>query len=435
MENSDFWIYSNFSTKIIYIFTFVSMMLYVSRSISKRGLFSIENYFILFYFLIPILLMAPFAYSSYNLVASGDFLRYRYLINDSISISCFGILSWLIGTFISRGVTFSNLIIPKRISSYANLFWFGFNNKYIKILMFFLVFLCIFYFLSLGVNFGEARGYGMENRDSRPLINFFSAFFGFFFLYYLIFASVNKKIINLIAIFFLIVCSLFFGTRSSVVVPLIYLFFLINFVKDTKINFFSIIKIIFAMGLVIYLIVIISNYRDQANISILFSILYGNNFSDIRDFAWVLYGWKEGYLYGKTELAGVLSFIPSTLSDFRQTWSWGVYSTEIADLDPTVHPGLRPGFFGESYINFGLVGVFVLGFFSGFLIHQYDTYIYLKKLKKENFNVVKLYAFGNIYLSIISYFAITAGFSTIYVILSIGLVFYLLKNTLTFKQY
>ncbi len=60
------------------------------------------------------------------------------------------------------------------------------------------------------------------------------------------------------------------------------------------------------------------------------SILYGNTFSDLRDGAFILYGYDAKYddfLYGKTYIADILSFLPKSKIEFRQIWSYGLFTT------------------------------------------------------------------------------------------------------------
>lgn len=99
--------------------------------------------------------------------------------------------------------------------------------------------------------------------------------------------------------------------------------------------------------------------------------LYGNTFSDIRDGAFVLWGWQTRFdkepLGGMTYLAASLSFLPSSVSDFRQEWSWGFFSTSTL-FGWSDHFGLRGGWFLESYINFGLTGVVAVALIVGLIL-------------------------------------------------------------------
>lgn len=106
--------------------------------------------------------------------------------------------------------------------------------------------------------------------------------------------------------------------------------------------------------------------------SLLFLLLYGNNFSDLRDFAWVYSGWDHGFWAGRTYLAALASFVPRVASKFRDTWGLGVATDLTVGFDPEVHPGLRPGNFGEGYLNFGILGVICVGILLGILTRRVD---------------------------------------------------------------
>ncbi len=104
----------------------------------------------------------------------------------------------------------------------------------------------------------------------------------------------------------------------------------------------------------------------------LFSLVYGNTFSDLRDFALVLSVWNGDLLWGKSILAGILGFIPRDLLSFREAFSIGVFTNNLLGYDSSVHPGVRMGLFGEFYLNFGLVGVTLCGGFAGWLFAKID---------------------------------------------------------------
>jgi oligosaccharide repeat unit polymerase len=106
--------------------------------------------------------------------------------------------------------------------------------------------------------------------------------------------------------------------------------------------------------------------------SIAFLLLYGNNFSDLRDFAWVYSAWDHVFWGGKTYLAAVFPFVPRAISQFRDTWGIGVVTASTAGFDPQLHPGLRPGYFGEGFFNFGLPGVVLVGLLVGLLTRRAD---------------------------------------------------------------
>ncbi|MFZ4762496.1 MAG: oligosaccharide repeat unit polymerase [Alphaproteobacteria bacterium] len=101
-------------------------------------------------------------------------------------------------------------------------------------------------------------------------------------------------------------------------------------------------------------------------------IIYGNNFSDLRDFAWILSKWDGALWHGKTYVAALMAFIPRSLSPFRQEWSLSVVTNQIIDF-PQIHAGMRPGLFGESFMNFGLLGVVLFGLLYGGVLRAVDN--------------------------------------------------------------
>jgi len=115
--------------------------------------------------------------------------------------------------------------------------------------------------------------------------------------------------------------------------------------------------------------------------SMFFLLFYGNNFSDLRDFAWVYSAWDHTFWAGKTYLAAILAFIPRFASQFRDTWGLGAATASSVGFDPQVHPGLRPGAFGEGFFNFGLPGVIAVGLLLGITLRWVDAEV--KRLLAE----------------------------------------------------
>lgn len=107
--------------------------------------------------------------------------------------------------------------------------------------------------------------------------------------------------------------------------------------------------------------------------------LYGNTFSDVRDGAYVAAGWDERMsgesLNGNTYLAGLMSFIPSSLSSFRETWSWGYFTTSsLFGWDD--HYGFRGGWSLEMFMNFGVAGVVLAALACGWLLGRLEGMFY-----------------------------------------------------------
>ncbi|QCC84680.1 oligosaccharide repeat unit polymerase [Desulfovibrio desulfuricans] len=79
------------------------------------------------------------------------------------------------------------------------------------------------------------------------------------------------------------------------------------------------------------------------------------------------------FCWGKTYLSALLSFVPSSIFPFRETYGFGRYSLEVFSLNETspiapTYGGLRPTFVGEAYLNGGLVGVILFGVVLGILL-------------------------------------------------------------------
>jgi oligosaccharide repeat unit polymerase len=168
---------------------------------------------------------------------------------------------------------------------------------------------------------------------------------------------------------------IFFGARSNILsiyisVLLCYLIGLRTRVSLLKLV--SVISVILLGGLYLG-----SARTGQYSLSVFFTLLgvalvYGNNFSDLRDFAWVDARWDHNLWIGKTYLAALTAFVPRFASEFRDAWGTGAATAIALGLDPHVHPGVRPGSFGESYFNFGLPGVVMVGLAMGVIFRRVD---------------------------------------------------------------
>jgi oligosaccharide repeat unit polymerase len=132
---------------------------------------------------------------------------------------------------------------------------------------------------------------------------------------------------------------------------------------------------------------------------------FGNQFSDLRDFAWILSRFNGEWLMGKTYVAGYTPFLPSVLSPFRTEFGWGRWSSAIAGLDPTHHGGLRAGIFGEIYFNFGLVGFLVIcpivGWITGSIFANGTAFMRNKPKQSICASAVIVYTLAQLVLDVI----------------------------------
>jgi oligosaccharide repeat unit polymerase len=100
-------------------------------------------------------------------------------------------------------------------------------------------------------------------------------------------------------------------------------------------------------------------------------------FGNFRDSSWVLRDFEANrypLFYGKTILAGLLGFVPSSVLPFRQQYSWGPVALDI--LNRTGDPFFfGPGqvLFADWYVNFGTAGVVLEGLVIGVLLRWFDV--------------------------------------------------------------
>jgi hypothetical protein len=214
----------------------------------------------------------------------------------------------------------------------------------------------------------------------------------------------------------------FFGARSSILSIYIGIIFCYLVKLRNRIN---LLKIIGGAFLSIMLVMYLGNVRSgQYSLSeffagALFMLLFGNTFSDLRDFAWVYSAWDHVFWDGKTYLAAFFSFIPRVASEFRDHWGLGVATARTVGFDPAVHPGLRPGIFGEGFFNFGLFGVVAVGLMLGIVIRRVDIDV-KRAFASPHPSMMKAFA-STAVLGVAGNFALTAGFSGLYVLAGIWL--------------
>ena len=382
------------------------------------------NYYIFHFFLlffVPVFLMYPFSASELNIISVGQ--KYGAIeahVNNSYLITSAGIIFFLIGKSIYSITGNLNILSlpaiavkPIDLLIYKNIK----QPHALRILSFFvlalLLSLIIVQFSSGYV--GDPRGFFMENNIYRPIYNFISSIYGIVSTFLAIRFIQYKEKKDLYLFITLAIFSIGIGTRSAVLssivtMGLFYIFKNNGQFRPGRVIFFVLIAVVFSLymegirhGIFDFIVVM------QGGLA---NIFYGNNFSDIRDFAWILAYWDGSYLLGKSYIAGLMAFIPSTLSDFREIWSISRYTNEIVGFDSSIHAGLRPGTFGEAYFNFGITGVMLIGLIGGFTLESSSAKI--MDAIKLNDDIVLAYSKSFSYIFISNFF-ITAGFFSLYV--------------------
>jgi oligosaccharide repeat unit polymerase len=232
----------------------------------------------------------------------------------------------------------------------------------------------LLYFTNSGFGF-DLRGYTFEHPALRPVAQIISGYSVILASHCLARYVDRRERILLACTVLLTIGLLFFGARALLlgVYLGVFLCYLVRLRSRVNLIWLSIL-LFFIVAAGFYLGNVRAGHHSLAELfgSLMFLLLYGNNFSDLRDFAWVYSAWNHGFWGGRTYIAALISFIPRVASEFRDTWGLGVATANTVGLDPQVHPGLRPGVFGEGYFNFGLAGAISVGLLLGVLSRRVD---------------------------------------------------------------
>jgi hypothetical protein len=278
-----------------------------------------------------------------------------------------------------------------------------------------------FYFLSNGFGF-DLRSFTFENPTLRPIALVISNYSIVIASHCLARYVDTKEKILLLCTLGLTGGLVFFGARGNLVAIYINVLLCYFIMLRNRVSLFRVVSLI-------VLVTLFGFYLGSARagefspggflatfVTLLF---YGNTFSDLRDFAWVYSAWDHAFWGGKTYLAAILSFVPRFASSFRDTWAMGAATASTVGFDPQVHPGLRPGVFGEGYFNFGLAGVVAIGLMLGFILRRVDTDV-KRALAPPRPSMMQAFA-SSMLLNISGCIAISAGFSGLYTLAGIYL--------------
>lgn len=174
--------------------------------------------------------------------------------------------------------------------------------------------------------------------------------------------------------------NLLTASRGNLLFPLVVAACIYFSVKSAKL---TIGRAIFYMLALLLAASMIQSLRNRQTISLETSmdeILYGNTFfTGLRDSSWVLMDFEAHHYplyHGKTMLAGLLGFIPSSIAPFRSQYGWGNVTLRVVNIDPSERFGLAHVLFADWYINFGLPGVILVGALLGAILLLLDKRLY-----------------------------------------------------------
>lgn len=431
-----------FNVFILCIDIFLIFQFFISWYLSyKRTGWAIDpwNLGLLLSYFFPFLLLYPFSSAIPNVFAVGAHVRaIQGSINQAFFISLTGYLSFFFGSRVFRTLRYKTAIYWMFILPVRNTLGKAYKkvllSKDISKILFFIYCGVLAAMLLVALkagSFNNPRAFFYKNEGIRPYYNFTvslsSIVSGIIIARIFQFNQLSDKIYLGLFIF----VNLFIGSRSFALGPLIGVFTLVVFlVWKGK---FKIKQMAIYASIILALVVVLSQFRSGTPKSaapkgaapnmFLTEIFYGNSFSDLRDFAWCLSAWNGQYFYGKTYLAAFMSFIPTTYSSFRTDYNIGRITAKLGGFSPQEHPGLRPGIYGESYLNFGIPGVIIVGIILGYAARYMD---YKTKVAAYSNNKLEYFvsAIGVIFVGNLS---MTSGFFTVYTFLIIVVILYIFR--------
>jgi oligosaccharide repeat unit polymerase len=156
----------------------------------------------------------------------------------------------------------------------------------------------------------------------------------------------------------------------------------------------------------------------------------GNNFCDLRDFSWVLSKFDGTFFGGKTILAGIFGFIPSSVLPFREEFTFSRVTNIIIGLPTDTSFGTRASFFGEWYFNFNWPGVLLLGLIAGLLFALLESKYsgFIENCKRGNIQIFTLTVL-QVFASSISIASNSSGLYYVYVqALFLGILYLLARS-------
>lgn len=384
---------------------------------------------------IPYFIIYPFCSSPFNFISVGtDYLKIEDYVDKACLITLLGYLAFLFGGWIAKykkydfdKYRFFEKIIYTNITKGFGLYVFT---------IFIVAFWGVAAVMSIqsGMLF-NARGVFLLNPSIRMVGNFFASITPIIMTFYLVRyfdkSIIKKKKLDLILIFCVSVLCVFWGSRALLfgiaLKAFLYYVYLNQNISFKSIFISGFVAILGVMSLAVLRLGAIDVFYSS-NIEIIFSalfggIVYGNTFSDCRDFAWMLSGFDGNYLFGSTYISGFTSFLPSYFFPFRREFAMGVISLDLAGLDNVTgeHPGLRGAPFFEIFFNFSYLGVVIWGIVLGFITRYSD--LAMRYSVNNNSNVTVGYI-KSIYPMLIGGLGITAGMFSLYVFL--GAVFLLI---------
>jgi hypothetical protein len=401
------------------------VMWWVGRQLFRRQLVTLLSNAIIFGLFLPVLLQYPFTFSPINglTIGADNYLKYRSEVDSVFLITMAGWLALLAGYF----------ACGRRASHFLpmTLVWSGLRvwsqSVFLQLSSAFMLVLFGLLF-SLGLlGAAGARNIAQTIPALRPVYNIAHVLLPLTIAMGLFVGTQRHRRLALALAVLNTGLAILTGARAVAFggLLLVAIVFLIHSSLLQRLSIARALALIpIALGLLVLAVYLADLREGQYNLfrtvaTLGVKLFYGNNFSDLRDFAWVKSSWNGEYFLGRTQLAGLLAFVPSALSPFRAEWNWGVVTTTLVGLNPLVTPGLRAGTFGEVYFNFGVPGVLLAGFLNGYLVRLVHNACLRAARNFSAYDARMRILAGLVTLNLVGALLNTAGFFSVYVTVAV----------------
>jgi|TARA_B110000114_G_scaffold16334_1_gene15801 oligosaccharide repeat unit polymerase len=191
----------------------------------------------------------------------------------------------------------------------------------------------------------------------------------------------NKKFLKL---FFLTITLFFTAKRGQFYYPI--------FISIVAYLIYKrhLVKLVLTSSFLIVLVGVSRNFSEvikgEFSLEHTLMALSTSFFVSVRELTRVLFFFNDGdnsYLFGKTYIAGIFSFIPTRINSLKANYNYMRYTSIISNQNPDDFGGMRSTYIGEAFVNFGFVGIVLLPIF--FALFVYIIHIFIKKYAINDF--------------------------------------------------
>lgn len=344
----------------------LAMVVYWYVRYRRNGILSFDVFFVFLYVYVPIVFMSIFAFSPLNEVSTGDW-HWRYLgkLREAFYVSLAGAAAFL-GTSLLAARTSGPPPGYRWVRRAVCDFWM--RDQGLAVLLGLTALFGSTVVATAG--FVQSREMVQEHTQFRPTAHVFNSLAVVAMTVTLVEGYRRRSPLLTAAGAAITLGMVGFGTRKITVGTMLYYAAMrLIHTRSRRVIFMGTLAVLTVLALITAALAVEALRNEELSGERMalapVHFMFGNNLSELRDFAWILAGWDGDFLRGKTYISGLLAFIPSFILPDRTEFGWGRFSTHAAGLDGGVHPGLRPTVFAEAYFNFGLPGALLFGVFLG----------------------------------------------------------------------